>query len=57
MSDYKTIIISRENNHADIRLNRLDVRNALNTDMVIEIKSVFDKLEKDSTIKTISISG
>lgn len=57
MSDYKTIIVRAENNHADIRLNRPDVRNALNTFMVNEIKSVFDKLEKDVSIKTIAISG
>ncbi len=57
MSDYRTIIVRVEDNHADIRLNRPEVRNALNTFMVNEIKSAFDALEKDASIKTITISG
>lgn len=57
MSDYKTIIIKKADNHADICLNRPDVRNALNTLMVNEIKNVFDTLVNDASIKTISLSG
>jgi len=57
MSFDETIIVKFNDNHADIILNRPEVRNALNVQMVMELKRVLTELEKNSDIKTIALTG
>ncbi len=57
MSSYKTILSDVSERHAHIVLNRPDVRNALNDEMISELKSVLSDIKSDNSIKTVSVTG
>ena len=45
------------NNTAMIRLNRPDKRNSLNPELIIALKNQLDKLENNTSVKVIIITG
>lgn len=51
------VVVERENSIAIIRFNRPDVLNSLNSQMVLEIISVFDEIEKDAVTKVVILTG
>ncbi len=51
------IIYKTENRIAYITLNRPEKRNALNAELVEELKSCFDKAEKDSNVKVVILKA
>ncbi len=46
-----------EENNLTIKLNRPEKRNALNDDLVGELKTIFSKIPKKAEIKTVTITG
>jgi enoyl-CoA hydratase len=51
------VVVERENSIAIIRFNRPDVLNSLNSQMFLEIISVFDEIEKDAVTKVVILTG
>ncbi len=51
------VITEREGHHLRIRLNRPEKRNALNDEMVGELKHVFRNVQKDDNIRIVSLEG
>ena len=52
-----TVLVEREGACAIVTLNRPEVRNALNLEMVRELSAVLTGLESDSEIGAINITG
>lgn len=52
-----TVLVERDGACAIITLNRPDVRNALNLEMVRELSDVLTELESDSTVGAIILTG
>ena len=57
MAEFATIDLSREGPVATLTLNRPDVRNAMNPEMISEIRGVFDALSNEEDIRVIVIQG
>jgi methylglutaconyl-CoA hydratase len=55
--NYKTIIVKLEDKIARIILNRPEVHNAFNNILINDLYDVFDKLNDDSDIRAIIITG
>ncbi|UCF49603.1 MAG: enoyl-CoA hydratase/isomerase family protein [Thermoplasmatales archaeon] len=55
--DYKTIEIHREKDIAKVYLNRPDVHNAFNEQLIKELTSCFKDLSKDDKIRIIVLTG
>ena len=54
---WKTILLEQRNGVGLITLNRPEVLNALNNQLIIELNQMLDQLEKDSSIGCIVITG
>lgn len=55
--DLSYLQLTRDHHIARLHLNRPDVMNALNKDMLGELATVFAALEKDDTVKCLLIEG
>jgi methylglutaconyl-CoA hydratase len=54
---YKNILFSIEGRVATLKLNRPDIRNAFNAEMILELTTVFKQLEKSADVSVLMISG
>jgi len=54
---YKTLLMEKQNNIARITLNRPDILNALSKEMLEDLKSVFDEIRKDDSLKAVILTG
>ncbi len=54
---YDTILFKRENNTAWVTLNRPEVHNAFNADMIRELNYLFGKIHQDESIRVVVITG
>jgi len=54
---YETILIEIKNGVGRITLNRPEVYNALNNQMKVELKEAFEKMEHDSEVRVIILTG
>lgn len=52
-----SIILVREGPIARIRLNRPEVRNAINDELVLELEKALKEIEKDKTTRVVILSG
>jgi methylglutaconyl-CoA hydratase len=52
-----TVILQREGPIARVRLNRPEVRNALNDDLIKELTAAFKNLEKQKEVRVVILSG
>ncbi|QQR80966.1 MAG: enoyl-CoA hydratase/isomerase family protein [Deltaproteobacteria bacterium] len=52
-----TIIFEQTNGIARIKLNRPDVRNAFNAELIQELSDTFKKVEKDAASRVVILSG
>lgn len=58
MKTYSTLIVRREGAVLHVRLNRTDVRNAFNDELIVEAIDLFDTLARDSEgIRAIVLGG
>lgn len=57
MSTFGTIIVKKQNNFAEIILNRPEKRNALNKQMVDELSIAFDSLKTEDSVRVIVLKG
>jgi len=57
METYQTVVISRENQVATVKLNRPEAMNALNSTLVSELVSAFDSLEADDSVLCVILTG
>ena len=55
--NYENLIVEKGNHIGIIKINRPDVRNALNNETVTEILSAFEELENDQEIGVIVFTG
>lgn len=55
--NYENILVEKEERMATITINRPDVRNALDSQTLVEIEHAFDSLENDSQIGVIVFIG
>ena len=55
--NFENLLISRENGCAIITINRPKKLNALNIETIEELHDAFKKLDSDSSVKTILITG
>jgi methylglutaconyl-CoA hydratase len=53
----KTIVVTEIDQIAFIKLNRPDVRNAFNSDMITELTNAFTDLQKRTDLKAIGLTG
>lgn len=53
----KTIIIHRENGIATVTLNRPDVHNAFDEQMIDDLTNIFLELEEDENVKVVALKG
>jgi 2-(1,2-epoxy-1,2-dihydrophenyl)acetyl-CoA isomerase len=53
----ETIDFKVENNIAFITLNRAEVFNSFNREMALQLQSILDRCEQDSTVRAIVLSG
>lgn len=54
---YKNILFSIEGRVATLKLNRPDIRNAFNAEMILELTAVFKSLEKNVDVSVLVLSG
>jgi methylglutaconyl-CoA hydratase len=57
MADYKTILVAVESGIARVTLNRPDKRNALNDELVSEVKSALRDAATDEEIRVVLLQG
>ncbi len=57
MTDYKTILVERDGRTATITLNRPKALNALNSDVMTEVVTAAEELDRDAGIGAIIITG
>ena len=57
MKEYQTILFTKENDVATITINQPETLNALNSDVLNEMNTALDVVEKDVTIKVLVITG
>lgn len=56
-SNYKTIVVSHEEDILRIELNRPEVYNAFNEEMIAEIKSLFPKIASTDNLRAVIVTG
>jgi len=56
-TEYKTIIVERQESRCYVTLNRPEVRNALTGEMITELTAVLDTIHADRTIRTLILRG
>jgi len=56
-NNYRYLKIHIEENNLTISLNRPEKRNALNNELVVELKTVFSRIPKENGIKTVTLTG
>jgi len=54
---YKNIEVQKKENFATIFLNRPDVHNAMNEELMVELTSCFKKISKEKKIRAIVLTG
>ncbi len=54
---YRTIIFEKEGGVAILKFNRPKALNAINPEVLIEVDSVLDEIEKDESIKVLVLTG
>ncbi len=54
---HKNILFSIEGRVATLKLNRPDIRNAFNAEMILELTAVFKQLAKSDTVSVLMMSG
>lgn len=56
---YKTIVISKKNREAVlwITLNRPEVHNAFNSEAILELTDVFDRVKADDSVRVVVLTG
>ncbi|MCC6138598.1 MAG: enoyl-CoA hydratase/isomerase family protein [Bdellovibrionaceae bacterium] len=54
---YKQIVFEKENSIAHVTLNRPEVRNAFNPEMIQEITKAFKDIQKDKKVRAVVLSG
>jgi methylglutaconyl-CoA hydratase len=57
MRKYELIKVEPHNGIVQVTLNRPEVRNAFNSQMVVELRSVFQELGQDQNVRAIVIAG
>jgi enoyl-CoA hydratase len=57
MSDFKTLLISYDQQIAEVVINRPKALNALNSDVLAELLRVFDELAADDAVKVVILTG
>ena len=57
MSAFQTIIVKKQDNFAEIVLNRPEKRNALNKQMVDELSAAFKSLKTEDRIRVVVLKG
>ena len=55
--DYQSIIVKQEDEILEIFLNRPDVRNAFNSQLIFELTDVFETLALSPQVKVITLRG
>lgn len=55
--DYKYVLYTKEDGIATLTLNRPEVLNALNWEMVDEIQAVVEKVKRDDEVKVLIVTG
>ncbi len=55
--EFKTILVEIHDKIAIVTINRPDKLNAINMEVIAEMKSVFDSFEKDETVGVIILTG
>ena len=55
--EYKNILVKKDGPIATVFLNRPEVLNALNSELMVELKNVFDELEKDDSVRVVILTG
>ena len=53
----ETILVSRDGPLARVTLNRPEIRNALNPQMIMEVREAFDDLSGDEEVRVVVIEG
>ena len=56
---YKTIVISKKDREAVlwITLNRPEVHNAFNSEAILELTDVFDRVKADDSVRVVVLTG
>lgn len=54
---YETILLTKKEGNATVTLNRPDVHNAMNEQLMKELTDCFINLGKDSTVQSITLTG
>jgi len=57
MTNYKNLLFENKDGIAHLTINRPDKLNALNIDTIAEIKTAFEEVYDDSSIKAVIVSG
>ena len=57
MKEYKTLEIENQNNFATVWLNRPEIHNAFNEEMISELKYYFEESTKENTTRLIILRG
>ena len=52
-----SLIIQQEDSIVHVRLNRPEVRNAFNAELIQELNQAFKKIEKQKEIRVVILSG
>ncbi len=52
-----SVLIHQNDAVVNVRLNRPDVKNAFNDELIVELISTFKKLESDPTVRVVILSG
>ncbi len=55
--EYKTVLMEIENGTAMLTLNRPDVHNAFNNDLINELTDAFTKLNNEESVRAIVVTG
>ena len=56
-TEFQTLAVDRSSGRVDVRLQRPDVRNAFDAQMIQELTRVFESLATDPTIRVVVLSG
>jgi enoyl-CoA hydratase/carnithine racemase len=55
--EYETVKVSKENKVATIEINRPDVLNAFNTQLILDLQQATKFVKDDNDIRVVIISG
>ena len=56
-TEYQTLSIQRSTGRVDVKLQRPEVRNAFDAQMIQELTGAFESLAKDPSIRVVVLSG